>query len=78
MGGRPGIMTTVDPTGAGIALGSLGSSPGGNPPGGGGGGSSGGCVLGGNGSGDDGRAAAGSFALVLGLAALGLVARRRR
>ncbi len=44
----------------------------------GGGGSSGGCVLGGNGSGDDGRAAAGSFALVLGLAALGLVARRRR
>lgn len=36
MGGNPGIITTVDPTGAGGAFGSFGS--GGKPTGGGGGG----------------------------------------
>lgn len=35
MGGRPGIITTVEPTGAGIAFGSFGSK--GSPGGGGGG-----------------------------------------
>jgi hypothetical protein len=38
MGGRPGIMTTVEPTGAGIAFGSFGSRGGSTPGGRGGGG----------------------------------------